>query len=153
MAKLTYSQQLAHPLWQRRRLEMLNEAGWQCMACFDEEKQLHVHHRQYFKGRMAWEYANSELQVLCSACHERLHVVDEQIKAILCRVPPGEALAVLAGYFGQMSDETARLVYSEYPEATEVGELASCLVPQTQAFKNDLWARIVEADRERSLER
>ena len=153
MTKLTYAQQLAHPLWQRRRLEILNSANWCCSSCSVADQQLHVHHRQYFKGRMAWEYANSELQVLCGPCHEQSHVIDTRIKQILARVPPYEALALLAGYFGNSDEETARFTQCEHYDITELGELASCLRGQTRDFKSDLWTRIIEADRERALER
>lgn len=153
MTKLTYAQQLAHPLWQRRRLEVLNAGGWACSTCGATDQQLHVHHKQYFKGRMAWEYSNDELQSLCAGCHEQSHEVDSHIKAILCRVPPAEALALLAGYFLQMSDDIARFVYAEHADIVELGELASCLHPQSKTFKDNLWCLIVDADRERALER
>lgn len=146
MSKLTYTQQLAHPLWQRRRLEMLNEAGWQCMSCYNEEAQLHVHHRQYFKGRMAWEYSNAELQVLCGACHARLHVVDEQIKAILCRVPPDEALALLAGFYGGLSEEHFDTIYRDNPSIYEAGGVASCLRQDRPELLGAIYALIVDAD-------
>ena len=146
MSKLTYAQQLAHPLWQRRRLTMLDAAGWKCSVCGGHDSQLHVHHRQYFKGRMAWEYSDAELQVLCKNCHERLHVVDDQIKAILCRVPPHEALALLAGYFAGMDDQTAQTVYAQHGDIVELGELASCLRSQSKEFRSNLWDRIVDAD-------
>lgn len=99
MTKLTYAQQLAHPLWQRRRLEMLSAANWSCSCCQSTTETLHVHHRQYFKDRMAWEYSNVELQVLCKACHKSSHALDDDIKALLILVPPREAYALLAGYF------------------------------------------------------
>ena len=105
MTKLTYAQQLAHPLWQRRRLEMLQAANWACTSCGNDNEQLHVHHRQYFKGRMAWEYSDLELAVLCNSCHGTEHYDDEQLKRLLSLVPLGmcptfNALSLLAGFFG-----------------------------------------------------
>lgn len=73
MAKLTYSQQLADPRWQRRRLQILELAGWECNDCGNGALQLHVHHPRYIKGRMAWEYEDDELQVLCVDCHKAHH--------------------------------------------------------------------------------
>lgn len=98
-ARMSYAEQLAHPQWQRRRLEMLNAASWACRYCGDIDSQLHVHHRQYFKGRMAWEYADQELVVLCEACHKSSHECGDGIKQILATTPEKIAFAVLAGLF------------------------------------------------------
>lgn len=34
---------------------------------------LHVHHKYYVKGFLAWEYSNEALVTLCFSCHERTH--------------------------------------------------------------------------------
>lgn len=106
MTKLTYAQQLAHPLWQRRRLEMLASAGWKCAQCDAIEYPLHVHHKQYFKGRMAWEYADHELGVLCVHCHSGHHADEENIKQLLTCVPADvpvafDMFALLCGFYGK----------------------------------------------------
>lgn len=53
MEKMTYRQQLLHPNWQRKRLEMLSSAEYRCCNCGDGQTTLHVHHKHYVKGRMA----------------------------------------------------------------------------------------------------
>lgn len=100
MANLTYSEQLKHPNWQRKRLEVLNEAGWMCELCESKDVTLNVHHKQYFKGRMAWEYENCELEVLCEICHTEHHEVDDLLKRVLQIGfdPTRTALGLLAGY-------------------------------------------------------
>jgi hypothetical protein len=70
---LSYYAQLKHPKWQRKRLEVLELAGFRCAACQDAESTLHVHHKRYMKGRMAWEYESAELVALCEACHAAEH--------------------------------------------------------------------------------
>lgn len=102
--KLTYAEQIKHPNWQKRRLEMLEYYGWACAHCDAKDKMLHVHHKQYFKGRMAWEYSNEELAVLCEDCHKDHHRVEERIKEILSNVNLDEAYSLLAGYFGRYDD-------------------------------------------------
>lgn len=151
MSKLTYAQQLAHPLWQRRRLTMLDVAGWKCSACGEHDRQLHVHHRQYFKGRMAWEYSDAELQVLCDACHERLHVVDDQIKAILCRVPPDEVLALLAGFYGGLTEDQFDPIYRSNPTIYDAGGIAGCLRQDRPELLKAIYTLIVDADIEDGL--
>ena len=70
---MNYKEQLKSPKWQKKRLEVLSLRGFKCENCANEEKQLHVHHRFYLKGRKAWEYDNDVLQVLCETCHENEH--------------------------------------------------------------------------------
>ena len=83
MAKMTYAEQLRHPNWQKRRLERLDASGWECQNCGEKQVTLHVHHRRYVKGRMAWEYDDIELAVLCEECHESEHESHRILDAVL----------------------------------------------------------------------
>jgi hypothetical protein len=100
MKKLTYTEQIKHPRWQRRRLEMLESSGFECEECGDKESTLHVHHRQYVKGRDIWEYGNSELQVLCETCHQHEHDALDGIKELLASnaCSAQDLLAIAAGF-------------------------------------------------------
>jgi 5-methylcytosine-specific restriction endonuclease McrA len=71
--KTDYAQQLLHPNWQRKRLEVLQDAEFHCERCGDGESTLHVHHKHYVKGRKAWEYTRHELSALCETCHQAEH--------------------------------------------------------------------------------
>jgi hypothetical protein len=112
MTKLTYGEQLRHPNWQRKRLEMLEAADWQCENCGEKEITLHVHHKRYIKGRMAWEYEAAELAVLCDPCHEDEHHLTDELKAFLALVGVRQALAVLYGYFTLTAVESEGVGYS-----------------------------------------
>lgn len=81
---LSYREQLLHPNWQRRRLERLSLSQWKCDACTSAEVTLHVHHKRYVKGRMAWEYDDDELSVLCDPCHQTAHATRELLMRLLC---------------------------------------------------------------------
>jgi hypothetical protein len=83
MKKMTYAEQLKHPNWQRKRLQMLEAAKWICTCCEATDKTLHVHHKKYVKGRMAWEYDASELEVLCEDCHEAEHFAEADLEYLL----------------------------------------------------------------------
>lgn len=96
--KLTYAEQLKHPNWQRKRLEMLDGAGWECSNCGAKDCTLHVHHKQYFKGRMAWDYEPSELAVLCEDCHAQEHHDEQVMKEILAGTYTGTNLGLLGGF-------------------------------------------------------
>lgn len=107
--KLTYSEQLKHPNWQRKRLETLEAHGWACRRCEAQDITLHVHHKQYIKGRMAWEYEDSDLDVLCESCHAVEHDHQDLLRRILneARImghlaeqePIVVAIGLVAGFF------------------------------------------------------
>lgn len=101
MSKMTYAEQLKHPNWQRRRLERLDDAGWECEDCGDTEKSLHVHHRRYVKGRMAWEYDDIELAVLCETCHDRAHASQKLLEELISTAPSvvvDLCIGIVSGY-------------------------------------------------------
>jgi 5-methylcytosine-specific restriction endonuclease McrA len=68
---MNYADKLKDPRWQRKRLEVMERAGWKCQLCDEKDHELHVHHPRYIRGRELWEYDN--LICLCSKCHDRHH--------------------------------------------------------------------------------
>lgn len=66
----TYREQLQHPNWQRKRLEILERANFTCEDCGARDLMLHVHHTYYEKGHAPWEYPDRSLIALCDTCHE-----------------------------------------------------------------------------------
>lgn len=66
---MKYSDQLLHPLWQKKRLEILERDEFMCKKCEDSETTLHVHHIEYSKNKLAWQYDNKYLDTLCKYCH------------------------------------------------------------------------------------
>jgi hypothetical protein len=103
MPKLSYSEQLKHPNWQRKRLEAMNHYGFVCARCESTDKMLHVHHRRYVKGRMAWEYSVEELNVLCEGCHSREHDLQDLLAEVTSGAeeqgyPVEVILGLVAGY-------------------------------------------------------
>ena len=66
------------PLWQEKRLKIMQRARFSCERCFVDDKQLHVHHIFYERGKKPWEYEDCVLLCLCEACHKLLEsaVVD-----------------------------------------------------------------------------
>lgn len=99
MAAMTYAEQLRHPNWQRRRLQILERDGWMCTACLARDRELHVHHKLYVKGRLTWEYADDELRTLCKPCHDNWHAGEEHLKKLLAEIHPWELAELLTGYY------------------------------------------------------
>ena len=131
-----FKEQYKHPKWQKRRLEVLEKSGFTCTCCGSDETQLHVHHRQYFKGRMIWEYADDELEVLCETCHQDAHQVTDALKTLLSTLPVDgmrEVAALIAGYRANVagpavSDGCGPIyndLYMSEPHAFLAGNLAA----------------------------
>ncbi len=72
-----------HPLWQKKRLEVMRAAGFACVHCGSREDTLNVHHISYVKGRDPWEYDEHELMCLCEGCHERVTDMEDRLKGAL----------------------------------------------------------------------
>lgn len=64
-----YQQALKHPLWQRKRLLILERDNWTCRKCKSQETELQVHHLNYRYGLAPHLYSDSELVCLCVDCH------------------------------------------------------------------------------------
>jgi hypothetical protein len=69
--KNSYQERLSSPKWQKKRLEVLQNANWRCQLCGNDREELHVHHSYYERGRAPWDYPNSSLIALCKRCHEK----------------------------------------------------------------------------------
>ena len=70
---MTYQEQIKHPRWQKKRLEVMEANGFRCQTCGTEDQELHVHHSFYYDGAVIWDYKTDELQSLCSVCHKAWH--------------------------------------------------------------------------------
>ena len=77
---MNYSEQLKSPMWQKKRLEILNRDNFTCQDCGDTESQLQVHHKSYVFGNKVWEYDNDNLVTLCETCHSCLTDLKKIIK-------------------------------------------------------------------------
>lgn len=65
---MSYLNKLKSPLWQKKRLEILNRDKFTCQDCGGVESTLHVHHIAYYKE--PWDCPNELLVTLCEDCHE-----------------------------------------------------------------------------------
>jgi len=82
----SYSEKLKDPRWQAKRLEKMQEQGFQCEVCGDHTSELHIHHRRYIDSLEPWEYSLTMLACLCSKCHKQIHfhrLNKEQLSALV----------------------------------------------------------------------
>ncbi len=133
MEKLSWSDQYKHPNWQKKRLEVMQDAGFQCENCGDKDTTLNVHHKRYVKGRMVWEYERVELECLCEDCHRTEHENRARLDLLLMAsgASLGSVVALLAGYFeGSLNLDTPPVVSDEFSAEFELGILTSILACQ-----------------------
>lgn len=126
----SYSELLKHPNWQKKRLEIMNERGFQCELCGSKDSMLHVHHKKYNNGKKPWEYESENFMVLCEHCHEAVHKAKPKLRELIGMLSTeqvAEALCVLSGYFG---DDYAVGIPDEIYNANhyEAGSLAGVAV-------------------------
>lgn len=142
--KQTYFEKLKDPRWQKKRLECLDAAGWSCEMCGDDESTLHVHHKQYFKGREPWDYERGQLAVLCEACHSAQHESEDELQVIASFAPivgPLDRFAVaylLSGVIEKpLSAEAAQHHFNQLPHfvGAVAGNLASCILNRDHISK------------------
>lgn len=69
---MSYQADLLDPRWQRKRLEVFERDGFECIRCGATEETLTVHHRSYH-GK-PWECPDVDLETLCMDCHGKEHV-------------------------------------------------------------------------------
>lgn len=71
---MSYQKKLQNPLWQKKRLEILQRDNFQCKQCTSNEKELHVHHRWYQFGKEIWDYPEDCFETLCYECHQYIEM-------------------------------------------------------------------------------
>ena len=118
---MTYSEKLKHPLWQKKRLEVLHRSSFTCGMCGSKEKTLHVHHGYYSRGAMPWEYPDDAYHCLCFDCHEIRAGVENEISQHLTMISSSELLkfmdVVVSATFAigvdAMTEEIKKIMYRE----------------------------------------
>lgn len=83
---MTYQEKLQDPRWQKKRLEILEAAGWRCEDCGARNKALHVHHCYYLRAIEMWDHGGDLLMVLCGDCHEFRQGREEAMHVVLGQV-------------------------------------------------------------------
>lgn len=148
---MDFKSQYKHPEWQKKRLAALEEAEFTCQRCYDNGSTLHVHHRQYFKGRMIWEYANSELEVLCEPCHEAAHADLDEFKQLIAIIPTECLQGIVSLITGYASIATGPIRMAGFADKVDVdnpfeyfaGQVAAaamdaCSINEIQALSREL---------------
>lgn len=98
---MTYAEKLKDPRWQKKRLGVLERAGWACEFCGDKGTTLNVHHLEYYAN--PWEVEDESLQCLCAPCHE---LASKSLKALTQIFRRGDWLSLVRlGAIASVSNE------------------------------------------------
>jgi len=84
--KDTFLEAYRDPKWQKKRLEVLELAGWECSDCGSNEDTLHVHHTYYEKDKKPWKYPIESLHCLCEDCHKKAQDINTLLKRQLGKI-------------------------------------------------------------------
>ena len=119
-AIVEYSERLKDPRWQRKRLEIFERDNFTCQECGRKDRELHVHHGCYVKGRMPWEYPNEVLHTLCDGCHEIAEQLLTDIRELIGRLGFSD-LSRLKNWLVKM-DESPPAPVSVHPKEPQLME-------------------------------
>jgi len=95
MKSKSYADKLKDPRWQKRRLHVLESAGWKCEDCGASDLPLHIHHCAYIRGFDPWQYGDDLLMVLCEKHHEERQKLEDGLRVALGRITRRKKLADL----------------------------------------------------------
>ena len=133
-----YSEKLKDPRWQKKRLEVLNAAGWCCQECAAQDQTLAVHHSWYPLGKEPWEVEGDLLLALCPRHHQERQELEQHIfvgiARRLCllnlrclRAVDGDGASSVATVIVQA--ERAANAAAPYIEATQNGSVSPKQLP------------------------
>lgn len=69
---LSYREQMNHPLWIKKKSEILQRDNFSCRICGTQLHRLEVHHLCYFPDLLAWEYDSELIVSVCGKHHDQL---------------------------------------------------------------------------------
>lgn len=101
---MKYADQTNTPQWFAFRQQVLDIRGSECEDCHNVEAPFNIHHCRYDFERMAWEYSNDDVRVLCRSCHERLHGRERQFRWVFENVDDETLFYLLRGLMAYMDE-------------------------------------------------
>lgn len=106
---MTYGQKLKDPRWQKKRLEVMERAGFKCQTCGESTKTLNVHHVNYRKGAEPWEYGLDDLACVCEECHGEIEDLIRSFRVLASNTNPALLKPILDSLIGPTIGKTSML--------------------------------------------
>jgi len=130
----SYSSKLRYPRWQKKRLEILEAAGWKCQRCKCETKELQCHHLIYRKGVNPWDYFEGEIVALCNDCHKIVTDLKSRFEEELLSnmMTCGDFSSDYEFFIGFMIGGTGQIQYEKGKKAFNYGVMISRMTAEMQ---------------------
>lgn len=117
-----YSKKLKSPLWQKKRLEILNRDNFTCQLCTDVETELQVHHKKY--NGEPHEAPNEDLLTLCKHCHETETLLNKQGDSLVV------SIKINKEYYGKT--KSGKLIISKISDEGDLSQ--SVIINKTKVL-------------------
>jgi len=86
---ISYSEKLKDVRWQKKRLEVLERAGWKCEDCGAAEGVcLHVHHKWYEREKEPRGYPDECFVACCEDCHDAREQMKREMAVLFPSLTP-----------------------------------------------------------------
>ena len=146
----SYAEKLKDPRWQKKRLEIFERDGWECVRCGDATTELHVHHKRYDKWKNPWDYNNQDLETLCEFCHKNKHEVDHNgLIEVKFGVSGGGNTIILCPFCNNdcISVVDVKIVtYSRYFNKTKISSNTPRILFECALCNKNWYLGIIESD-------
>lgn len=129
---ISYSEKLKHPLWQKKRLEIMQRDEFSCIGCNDDKSKLNVHHKHYKSNTEIWDYDNGNFITLCDKCHLLIHELHDRMNIMLnkFRIEDYEDLIEILYYLSSLGMEN-------FNSMKQIIKYAHNLVPDEKDIDTD----------------
>lgn len=91
-----------HPLWQEKRLKIMERAKFGCENCGEKNSTLNVHHGYYERDKKPWEYDDDTLHCLCEPCHKEIQELGYLIRKTIAKIQNTLELEIVRGFVDGM---------------------------------------------------
>ena len=85
-SRMTYSDMLRDPRWQKKRLRIFERDDFQCQDCGYKDKPLQVHHIRYTPKSPPWDTDDDFLITVCDKCHKERQKMEALVNSEIARL-------------------------------------------------------------------
>lgn len=95
--RAVYREKLSRDEWKSFAHQAYQRVGNACEICKRGDRRLNVHHIAYKDGANPWEYADTDVIVLCEVCHNEMHAELQKFRQYVFGKLNPQAFKVLNG--------------------------------------------------------
>src|SRR5437016_1991470 len=119
--KPSYSEHRRHPKWQKKRLKIVEAAGFKCQECGADDVILNVHHSYYKNGRAVWDYPDESLKCLCENCHKKIQEIQNRLHQQINKLNYNGLLRLLGYALGIEAEHNPQMPIEIFSDTLAMG--------------------------------